>query len=326
MGYLERFIVEQRLDDLFLLVPGADNDHGGYDPLTLAKYTLPALLVADIMIEIEQVIRVVGDAQANAQLNQEWQRFTAAANSLELLHAQLPGFVDRLASLPRRRNPLDCPRVLVTGDFFTRFSPFFMEGVREIYNDRGIILKPVDLNGLLLYGAYNMVSEAAGSWGLKPGGAALAKACTRIFQPDGKEYLRDWLAYQTEKRSDAYYRKIFRKSGYLLTPQGDAAATFADASEHISPKIYGEVIPTVGDGVRAQVEGYDGIIIIGPFNCLPFRIAEAILKPLSIRRGMPILTYESDGYAVSPSFIRQVEVHTQQVLEHRARNPIYNAA
>ena len=50
MGYLERFIVEQRLDDVFLLVPGADNDHCGYDQLTLAKYTLPALLVADIMV------------------------------------------------------------------------------------------------------------------------------------------------------------------------------------------------------------------------------------------------------------------------------------
>lgn len=326
MGYLERFIVEQRLEDLFLLVPGADNIHCGYDQLTLAKYTLPALLVADIMIEIEQVLQVVGDAHVPAQLNQEWERFIATATSLEQFHAQLPGFIDRLASLPRKRNPLNCPRVLVTGDFFTRFSPFFMEGVREIYNDRGIILKPVDLNGLLLYGAYNMVSEAAGGWGLKPGGAALVKACTRIFQPDGKEYLRRWLAYQTEKRADAYYRKIFHRSGYLLTPHGDPAATFADASEHISPKIYGEVIPTVGDGVRAQVEGYDGIIIIGPFNCLPFRIAEAILKPRSIRSGMPILTYESDGYAVSPSFMRQVEVHTQQVLEHRARNAIHSEA
>ena len=326
MGYLERFIVEQRLDDVFLLVPGADNDHCGYDQLTLAKYTLPALLVADIMVEIEQVIDVVGDADARARLKQEWERFIATATSLEQFHAQLPGFVNRLAALPRKRNPLDCPRVLVTGDFFTRFSPFFMEGVRELYSERGIILKPVELNGLLLYGAYNMVSEAAGDWGLKPGGAALTKACTRIFQPDGKEYLRRWLAYQTEKRSEAYYRKIFHQSGYLLTPQGDPAATFADAAEHISPKIYGEVIPTVGDGVRAQVEGYDGIIIIGPFNCLPFRIAEAILKPLSIRRGMPILTYESDGYAVSPSFIRQVEVHTQQVLEHRARSPIHAAA
>jgi predicted nucleotide-binding protein (sugar kinase/HSP70/actin superfamily) len=138
--------------------------------------------------------------------------------------------------------------------------------------------------------------------------------------------LHRWLAYKSQQRTEAYYRKIFHKSGYLLALQGDAAATFADASEHISPKIYGEVIPTVGDGVRAQVEGYDGIIIIGPFNCLPFRIAEAILKPLSIRSGMPILTYESDGYAVSPSFISQVEVHAQQVLEHRARNPMHNAA
>jgi hypothetical protein len=33
----------------------------------------------------------------------------------------------------------------------------------------------------------------------------------------------------------------------------------------------------------------------------------------------PILTYESDGYAVSPSFLRQVDVHIQQVLEHAAK-------
>lgn len=51
----------------------------------------------------------------------------------------------------------------------------------------------------------------------------------------------------------------------------------------------------MGDGIRAAVEGYDALILIGPFNCLPFRIAEPILKPLSIQRGMPILTYESDG-------------------------------
>jgi hypothetical protein len=30
---------------------------------------------------------------------------------------------------------------------------------------------------------------------------------------------------------------------------------------------------------------------------------------------MPILTYESDGYAVPPVFLRQVEVHVQQVLD-----------
>ena len=78
--------------------------------------------------------------------------------------------------------------------------------------------------------------------------------------------------------------------------------------------------------MKPPSEGYDGIIVIGPFNCLPFRISEAILKPLSIQHGMPILTYESDGYAVSPSFLRQVDVHIQQVLDHTARRHLHDAA
>ena len=76
---------------------------------------------------------------------------------------------------------------------------------------------------------------------------------------------------------------------------------------------------TVSPRLEAEDEGYDGIIIIGPFNCLPFRISEAILKPFGIRHGMPVLTYESDGYAVSPSVLRQVDVHIQQVLSRAAR-------
>jgi len=109
------------------------------------------------------------------------------------------------------------------------------------------------------------------------------------------------------------------------TPGQTKAPTAAGADDRFQdkllariPAIYGEVIPTVGKGLEAANEGYDGIIVIGPFNCLPYRISEAILKPLSLQRGTPILTYESDGYAVSPSFLRQVDVHIQQVLEHAA--------
>ena len=117
------------------------------------------------MVEIEQVLQVVGAGDGSARLKQEWQRFSASATSLEQFHAALPGFVERLAALPRKRDPLDCPRVLVTGDFFTRFSPFFMEGVRDLYTEHGIILKPVDLNDLLLYGAYDMVHAPASRLG-----------------------------------------------------------------------------------------------------------------------------------------------------------------
>lgn len=47
------------------------------------------------------------------------------------------------------------------------------------------ILKPVDMSELVLHASYRDVTGAAQSWGMKPGGRALAKACTRVFQPDG---------------------------------------------------------------------------------------------------------------------------------------------
>jgi predicted CoA-substrate-specific enzyme activase len=320
MGYFERFIAEQRLPDLFLLSPGPENDHLGMGEPALARTLPAAILTADILVEIEQVLRVAGGPGSVARLRAEWQRLIEVAHSLDQFHAELPGFVDRLAALPRTMDPRSCPRVVVTGDFFTRFSPFFMEGVHELYAQRGIILKPVDLSDMVLYGTYHGVAGAAHGWGMKPGSMALAKACTRMFQPDGKQYLQDWLTYQAELRTADYYRGLFSRSGLLVAGSNDVSTLFETASEHISPRIYGETIPTVGRGLEAEHEGYDGIIIIGPFNCLPYRISESILRPLSLKRGMPILTWESDGYPVPPSFLRQVDVHIQQVLEHAARN------
>jgi predicted CoA-substrate-specific enzyme activase len=316
LDYLWRFIKEQQLPDLFLFVPTQEKGQSAIDRITLAKHSALALLVADLQVEIEHVLRVVGARDAVDQMRQEWQRFVATADSESRFKADLPGFVRRIAALPRTRDARNCPRILVIGDFFTRFSPFFIDGVRDLYASQGIILKPVDMTDLLLYHTYYPVAETAREWGMKPGGWALAKACSRIFQKDGKQHLQNWLTYQVEKRIEEDYRSMFAMTGLLVAGANDAASLFEKASDYISPGIYGEIVPTVGRGLEAEAQGYDGIIIIGPFNCLPFRISEAILKPISMRRGMPVLTYESDGYAVSPSVLRQVDVHIQQVLEH----------
>ena len=164
------------------------------------------------------------------------------------------------------------------------------------------------------------MNEAACGWGMRPGSLATAKACTRIFQPDGQEYLQSWLAYQAELWYKAYYRGLFRKSGLLSPDHKDDPSLFEKAAEHVSPTLFSEVTPTVDDGLEAESNGYDGIILIGPFNCLPFRISEAILKPLSLQRGMPLLAYESDGYAVAPSSLayQVVRPHPASAGAHAA--------
>jgi predicted nucleotide-binding protein (sugar kinase/HSP70/actin superfamily) len=317
-GYFQRLIAERQLPDFFVLNASAENDYLGFSAEALARHVGPAVVLADILVEMDYVLRVVGAPGTVKRFQKEWLRFAGTSDSLDEFNSRLPSFVRRIASLPRTRDPQACPRVVVTGDFFTRFSPFFMEGVRELYAARGIILKPVDLADLMLYGAYDGIAGTATTWGMKPGGLAFAKACTRIFQPDGKQYLQSWLAYQAQRRVEGYYRDVFRESGLLVAGNNDVAELFDRAAEHVSPTIFGEAIPSVGKGIEAASEGYDGTLLIGPFNCLPYRIAEAILRPLSLRLGMPTLTYESDGYAVAPAFLRQVDVHIQQVLDRAA--------
>ena len=321
MGYFERFIGEQRLPDVFLFNPQEANGYLGFDPAVLAQHISPAIVLADIMVEVENVLQVVGEPGAVDQLRSAWVRYISLNHTFDEFQRELPTFIDRLAQLPRRQDPLSCPRVVVVGDFFTRFSSFFMDGVRAQYAKHGIILKPVDLNELSLYMTYDALAGTASRWDMTPGAMALAKACSRYFHPEGKEYIQQWLGLQKLQRLEAHYRGLFQKTGLLIAGANVIAAIFAKGAEHISPAIFGEILPTLGRGIEAAHEGYHGIIVIGPFNCLPFRISEAILKPLSIQRGMPILTYESDGYAVSPSFLRQVEVHTQQVLDHHAQPP-----
>ncbi|MDD3180257.1 MAG: acyl-CoA dehydratase activase [Opitutaceae bacterium] len=319
LGYFERFVAEQQLSDLFLLNASAENDYLGFSGETLARHVGTAIVLADILVEIDHVLRVVGATGSGRRFRKEWLRFAATVDSLDEFNSRLPALIRRIAALPRTREPQTCPRVVVTGDFFTRFSPFFMEGVRDLYTERGIILKPVDLADLMLYGAYDGIAGAADAWGMKPGNLAFAKACTRILQPDGKEYLQRWLMYQAQRRVEQYYRDVFAESGLLVASSNDVAELFERAAEHVSPTIFGEAIPAVGKGVGAAEEGYDGTLLIGPFNCLPFRIAEAILRPLSLQHGVPVLTYESDGCAVTPAFLRQVEVHIEQVLDFARR-------
>jgi predicted CoA-substrate-specific enzyme activase len=314
LSYFERFIAQQELPDLLVLSPHEENDYCGIGIERLAEHLSPAVVVADILVEIKQTLRVVGIESSMEELKRHWERFARSATSLSAFHESLPWLIERLSEIPRSKDPATCPRVVVTGDFFTRFSDSFMEGVPEIYAKRGIILKPVDLNELVLYSLYDAIAGSAHDWGLKPGYEAMAKACTRILHPDGQNYLNRWMSYRTWKKSEERYRKQFQKTGLLVAGANDVSFLFEKAAQHVSPAIFGELIPTLGRGLEAENEGYEGIILIGPFNCLPFRISEAILKPLSYQGGLPILTYESDSYAVPPSFLRQVDVHIEQVL------------
>jgi len=315
--YLRQFIRDHQLKDLFIFDPRGGNELYGLSLARIGQMVVPLITLADLFVEMEQALRVVGQADGPERLKACWERHIVREGSTGLTNHDLAALIDDIASIPHT-DPVARARVVVTGDFFLRFNPCFMEGVHEKYARNGIILVPVGLNELVLYSLYSSMADNARDWNLPPDSArAVALAFARFYQPKGKDYLSNWARYRWMKFYDRRYRELFGRTGLLLGGTHDVPRLYDQASRHLSTTIVGEAIPTVGKGVGAGQEGYDGIIAIGPFNCLPFRISEAILKPYGLQKGMPVLTYESDGFSVRPAFLRQVDVHVQQVLANR---------
>ena len=318
INYLRQFIRENEIEDLFIFDPNEANEFYGLNLLKIGQMVAPLITLADLFVEMDQCLRVVGLPDGPARLKACWDRHVRPQNGAGVTKGNLDALIDDITAIPHT-DPVACPKVVVTGDFFLRFNPAFMEGVHETYARHGIILAPVGLNELLLYAAYSGMASAARGWNLPPDSAwAIALACVRVLKPEGKGYLTSWARYRFLRYGDSRYRALLRRTGLLLGGAHDIARMYEQASPHVSPTIVGEAVPTVGKGVGADEEGYDGIIAIGPFNCLPFRISEAILKPYGLKKGMPLLTYESDGFSVPPAFLRNVDVHVQQVLTNAA--------
>ena len=312
--YFQHFIEDNELSDLFIFDPQEANNYYGLNPRKLGQFLASLIILADLFLEMEQTLRVVGEPGSLDLLRECWNEHVDSARSPAALNGNLETLVKQVAGIPHT-DPAHCPKVVVTGDFFTRLSPSFMGGVHDLYAKHGIILIPVDLNELYLYGAYAGMVTATQDWRVPPDSLrALALACAKAFRPEGRNYVISRVKYHQLKYYEERYRRLFGRTGLLVTGLNDMYRLFQHASQHISPAVFGEAIPTVGKALAARDEGYQGIIVIGPFNCLPFRISEAILKPYCIQQRMPILTYESDGFSVSPAFLRQVDVHIQQVL------------
>ncbi len=315
LDYYENFIQENKLEDVFMFIPDFENNFFGMGKSKLFQFLPLTICLADVMLEIHNTLAVVGKEGSTNLLRSIWLEFIKQANFKTIFDKTLPDIVDRIQEIEIVKDPKNCPRIAVSGDFFVRFDPFFFKGLEELYQENGIILKPVDLNELLLYRFYDTLAEKASEWGVKPvSKRAMISACARGFTRNGLAYLGSWISVKVFQRLELKIRNAFQDTGLLIASPNNVASLFNAAIEHIDPTIFGESVISIGKGVAVQNENYEGIIVLGPFSCLPFRIAESILKPLCIKNDFPILTYETDGYSVPPTFLRLVNVHIQQVL------------
>ncbi|MCK4593050.1 CoA protein activase [bacterium] len=102
-------------------------------------------------------------------------------------------------------------------------------------------------------------------------------------------------------------------------------AAKAYAGEYLAYDAGGESLVTVGQTVRLAKKGYDGIVHLMPFTCMPEIVAQNILTRVSEELKIPVLTLIFDEHTGEAGILTRLEAfvdlmarkHARVALQHR---------
>ena len=127
------------------------------------------------------------------------------------------------------------------------------------------------------------------------------------------------MRHAIKKFYDASIRKRLRPAGLFFWEKANVEPAMDAGGRFVSPKLTGESVLTVGSALHEILHPSCGVISIGPFGCMPSRVAESILTEklttevkhaledgnghadwetiLNAKRKLPFLAIETDGNA-----------------------------
>jgi predicted nucleotide-binding protein (sugar kinase/HSP70/actin superfamily) len=107
------------------------------------------------------------------------------------------------------------------------------------------------------------------------------------------------------------FKKIMERSGLYIYRLDDVDHLISESRHLINPELTGEAVLTIGAAVIEIRNRYCGAIAIGPFGCMPNRLAESILSR-EMGSELPFLAIESDGNLFPQVITAKLEVFLLQ--------------
>jgi predicted CoA-substrate-specific enzyme activase len=217
--------------------------------------------------------------------------------SYESLQRRLGKSMDRFAAIPQLRPPRDVPTIALVGEIFVRRDALSRQSITERLAERGFATICSPVTEWLLYTDYlvekNLVPHGLSYW----------------------EKVKFGLIKKYVGRYTRNLNSVMEKSGLVLSSPVNVDEILRAASPFISPHLVGEAILTVGSALLEVATNACGVISIGPFGCMPSRVAESVLNSVMHSRiklsldpknrylqevladvdELPFLAIESDG-------------------------------
>jgi predicted CoA-substrate-specific enzyme activase len=229
-------------------------------------------------------------------------RLTLSSIIWEISSGRLFGCSDILKAAARDfagvRTEREMPTVMVVGEIYVRADAFANDFIVEKLERRGLRVRFAPLTEWLEYtDTYNSAELGAGGLGSKLNSRTLLR-----IQNHAHRVMADELGWPGRT---------------------SVADTLKAAAPYIRTDLNGEAVLTVGGPVHEWRHALiDGVVNVGPLECMPGKIAEAQLFYVGEREGLPSLTISYNGDPLDPEIVDNFAFEIHQRFRRKSAKAV----
>ncbi|HAK44513.1 MAG TPA: activase, partial [Spirochaeta sp.] len=273
--FYENLFKDLKIDNVVVFTLSADNSYNELGP-GFSQYVWKAVTAGDYLKDVQTTLRACANEPATAMVEykKSWKKVVGAvADDLDSLYPALKIMGQEMTEIPLKKNPLECPKVLVVGEIFVRRDDFAVDELIENFAGKGIIAKVSSIAEWIHYTDFVRDYDVKKRIKMKP----------FLLRPFTKEF-REWLKYQIEKKwkSTMEHRALHALNVNNLVPSAPHDMTKIMKTveeEFVNLELNSEIAVSSGSAATAMEEGYSGVVNISPFACLIGRVIQGIYTP-----------------------------------------------
>ena len=313
---MREIVMKNKLDRGTMLSLTSENSYAGFG----VKFALRAwhsIVLSDVLDDIySAILAIARDPDHAVEVFREVSEIlieSIARDRWKVLKKKIGQAARILSELPRKCDLGDIPSIALIGEIYVRRDGFSRQYLVERISKQGFWVRTAPVSEWIKYCDYIVQHRlvAKSRWG---------------------DRLRNKITCMVKNPFEVEIRGMFADCGFYSVFDNDVEHLVEAARDLISPRLTGEAILTVGAAMAEIVESVDGVLSLGPFGCMPSRIAEALAtnklnshKPriardadlvamvMEVWPSLPFLSVETDGNAFPQLIESRLEAFLLQV-------------
>ncbi|NCC24691.1 MAG: activase [Deltaproteobacteria bacterium] len=250
-----------------IFAPSSVSGYRGLDDRVMLR-VWAGIVIGDLFEEMSSMLQAaaMNQDQALALFRDRYETIRQAmTGSRRELRLALRTTARDLAEIPLRRQAQTVPTILLAGEIYVRHDPISRQGLIERLATKGLAVRTAPISEWILY------TDWLARQGIE---------CRR-----GRRF---WIRHWAKALVRSSIIKTMAESGLIHADPTPVDRVMAAAASFISPHLTGEAALTVGAILAEMGRPACGAISLGPFGCMPSRLAQAVLAPACTTGALPL--------------------------------------